>query len=397
MAGLATSDRLYMIYGMNALACTQLATDTNSLLCNTSPATSSKRPSPSPVTQDSEGKKARLLSYEEASPGKNLDRELPQATNEFHQISQQLYETETQDISGNKVNDGFYNGDPNTSLNLLAYRDQVLPSTLYPPPDQDNISPGSNYFPEDQVQTGLFKETLPFMGFGSVDDLLKHDSDQHIAGNTGVLYGTNASQHGYSVPIRSQANEATAISLTATVAEKSIEICINYDTCFGVHDKETAGRLLSDAGIFLQHPSAAEMIPEVRYDNPHYLVRPGTEMPILEQLHLDDITDNTENKLLNETRKGCFIQILETAKADGESDVCLGKTLSMSSLICTSLDFDSRTNNQDRGVRHQGTLIIAATSSKFDVEKYDLYESLICTNISTVFMTRSTKFGQFGE
>lgn len=163
-----------------------------------------------------------------------MDRELPQATNEFHQISQQLYETETQDISGNKVNDGFYNGDPNTSLNLLAYRDQVLPSTLYPPPDQDNISPGSNYFPEDQVQTGLFKETLPFMGFGSVDDLLKHDSDQHIAGNTGVLYGTNASQHGYSVPIRSQANEATAISLTATVAEKSIEICINYDTCFGV-------------------------------------------------------------------------------------------------------------------------------------------------------------------
>lgn len=92
------------------------------------------------------------------------------------------------------------------------------------------------------------------------------------------------------------------------------------------HDKETAGRLLSDAGIFLQHPSAAEMIPEVRYDNPHYLVRPGTEMPILEQLHLDDITDNTENKLLNETRKGCFIQILETAKADGESVKAINAT-----------------------------------------------------------------------
>ncbi|KAI0442355.1 SNF2 family N-terminal domain-containing protein [Xylaria telfairii] len=491
--------------------------DTNSLLCNTPPATGSKRPSPSPVTQDSEGKRARLLSYEEALPGKTLDHELPLATNEFREFSQNLHETETRDIFD---------------------RDQVLPSILYSPSDRDNISLGDNYFCEDQVKP------RQFMDFCGVDDLLKDDSDEHVAGNNGVLYGTNASQHGHSVTIRSQASEATTMTSSALAIEESINICIDYDTCFGViiatptssfggdfgagslpvklkplggtfllygqdsgaylgslnnsrlvsalsrlalrldatlfaseikdtggkkkkaqmkkhsareaawkysirivlhgmqYDKETTGSLLADSGIFLQHPSIAEIIPEVRYDNPHYLVRPGAEMPDLEQLHLDDTTSSTETELVMETRKGRFIQILETAKADGESvtsinvtpsprlrsplmrhqvlalammlekesgfveeptfpslwrkefsqnsksvnyrhtitrslepkpvpalggiladDMGLGKTLSMLSLICTSLDLDSRTKDQDRGVRQQGTLIIAPTSA----------------------------------
>ncbi|KAJ2998728.1 hypothetical protein NUW58_g233 [Xylaria curta] len=211
----------------------------------------------------------------------------------------------------------------------------------------------------------------------------------------------------------------------------------------GLQDvKEITGALLSDAGIFLQHPSAAEVIPEASYDNPHYLGRPGAEMPKLEYLHLDSIIDNTETQSADQIHSGRLMQILETAQANGESvsvsnvspsprlrsplmrhqvlalammqekesgfvevpafpslwkkesseyrksvyyrhtvtrsiepkpipalggiladDMGLGKTLSILSLICASLDFDSRVEGQDRGVKHRGTLVIAPTST----------------------------------
>lgn len=52
-------------------------------------------------------------------------------------------------------------------------------------------------------------------------------------------------------------------------------------------DKETIGKLLSDADIFLRHPFAAERLPDVEYDNPRYLLRPGANMPRMEDLIMD--------------------------------------------------------------------------------------------------------------
>ena len=83
-------------------------------------------------------------------------------------------------------------------------------------------------------------------------------------------------------------------------------------------DKVTMGGLLSDAGFFLQPPYAGEIIPEVQYDNPHYLLRPGAEMPKLEHLHLDIVDDSsTQPETGNEISKSRFLQIFETAEADG--------------------------------------------------------------------------------
>jgi hypothetical protein len=83
-------------------------------------------------------------------------------------------------------------------------------------------------------------------------------------------------------------------------------------------DKMVIGDLLSDTGFFLQHPYAAEIIPEVQYDNPHYLLHPGAEMPKLEHLHLDIVDDSSaQTEPGNEISKSRFLQIFETAEADG--------------------------------------------------------------------------------
>ncbi|KAI1212576.1 uncharacterized protein F4807DRAFT_413556, partial [Annulohypoxylon truncatum] len=59
-------------------------------------------------------------------------------------------------------------------------------------------------------------------------------------------------------------------------------------------------------------------MPEVKYENPHYLLRPGAEMPELEHLYLDIVDDcRTKTESVDEISKSRFLQIFETAGADG--------------------------------------------------------------------------------
>lgn len=101
---------------------------------------------------------------------------------------------------------------------------------------------------------------------------------------------------------------------TKTTRNCSIRIVV-----YGLRDNEEAtGRRLSAAGLFLQHPYATEVIPGVKYHNPHYLVRPGGEMPKLENLQLDDTNDDPHNtEAGGEMNKSHFMRIFETAQADG--------------------------------------------------------------------------------
>lgn len=85
-------------------------------------------------------------------------------------------------------------------------------------------------------------------------------------------------------------------------------------------DKELLGKLLSDAGFFLQHPAVAELLPDVEYDNPHYLLRPGAKMPEREDLSLEIDGDiPSQNELEDETRSSDLLRIFESAAlaADG--------------------------------------------------------------------------------
>lgn len=93
-------------------------------------------------------------------------------------------------------------------------------------------------------------------------------------------------------------------------------------------DKEVVGGILSDAGIFLQHPFAAEVIPGTRYDNPHYLARPGAGMPKLSHFCHHGMNDKPEIQLADETGKSRFMRIFEAAEANGGSVTVTGMAAS---------------------------------------------------------------------
>ncbi|RWA07816.1 hypothetical protein EKO27_g7294 [Xylaria grammica] len=307
-------------------------------------------------------------------------------------------------------------------------------------------------YEETTEDSNLYDETLWPMDCDGGGDLVKDRSDSQ--------------QHDYSVLTESQAND-TMSEASATSITELMEACSNYDTCFSVlpirldatllisevddvkekgkpqkrkqgatestqdlirivlhglrHTKEAIGNNLSEAGIFLQHPSAAEVMPEARQES---------------------MKDSAEAELTDDIRGGRLRRIFETAEADGGSvtimnvapsprlrtplmrhqvlalammqekesgfveepmfpslwrkecarngnsayyrhkitrsleskpipalggiladDMGLGKTLSMLALICASLDFNSTTEGQNIGGESQGTLIVTPKST----------------------------------
>ncbi|KAJ0108129.1 uncharacterized protein J7T55_007248 [Diaporthe amygdali] len=96
--------------------------------------------------------------------------------------------------------------------------------------------------------------------------------------------------------------------------EYSLRIVIHGLRC----DKEAISNTLSNANLFLQHPYASEVLPDVEYNNPHYLLRPGAEMPKVEDLHLEFEDDvSVQTGLEEESENDHLLRLLETAEADG--------------------------------------------------------------------------------
>lgn len=84
-------------------------------------------------------------------------------------------------------------------------------------------------------------------------------------------------------------------------------------------DKETVGDLLEYNDLFLQHPYAEEVLPEVEYDNPHYLLRPGAQMARLKNLSLEDERDSlVQSGPGDEISKSNLLWLFETAATDDE-------------------------------------------------------------------------------
>jgi hypothetical protein len=79
-------------------------------------------------------------------------------------------------------------------------------------------------------------------------------------------------------------------------------------------EKSAIADLLSDADLFLQHPTDAECGRHRRYVNPHYLLRPGTEMPRLEQLSLmSDTEPSVQSDKSNEVDRARLWRIFDSA------------------------------------------------------------------------------------
>lgn len=85
-------------------------------------------------------------------------------------------------------------------------------------------------------------------------------------------------------------------------------------------ERFAVGNLLSGDGLYLQHPSISEYHRNVEYINPHYLLRPGAQMPNLEQLSINsDSRAEKPSDSLDEANKSRFIRIFDLANEVGGS------------------------------------------------------------------------------
>jgi hypothetical protein len=75
-------------------------------------------------------------------------------------------------------------------------------------------------------------------------------------------------------------------------------------------DRSRVGRLLSDSHQFLQHPYIGEC-GELEYCNPHYLVRPGVSMPMLQDTVNFSSASSKFSTSLTELNKSRVLRIFD--------------------------------------------------------------------------------------
>lgn len=124
-----------------------------------------------------------------------------------------------------------------------------------------------------------------------------------------------------------------------------------------MRNRTNVGNLLSSAGLYFQHPSPRDVQHldlDAEYFNPHYLVRPGCQMPRLEDLAIagDDATPTT---CLDEAAKGQLMGIFDMAgdlaikPTTTPSPRALGCLTRRASLSCIVLKIERRpSTNQAR-------------------------------------------------
>ena len=84
--------------------------------------------------------------------------------------------------------------------------------------------------------------------------------------------------------------------------------------------KDAVARFLSDHDLFFQHPFQDELHSSVPYFNPHYLLRPGAEMPDLSRLSLlCGFTNRTPAEVLSDVAKAQLMRVFDLAYDPGES------------------------------------------------------------------------------
>ena len=86
--------------------------------------------------------------------------------------------------------------------------------------------------------------------------------------------------------------------------------------------KEVRGmvaQILSEGGLFLQHPSLGECGRDTDYSNPHYLLRPGARMPALQELSYDlDADEATEPNGSGDVALARLARVFDTIDGYGD-------------------------------------------------------------------------------
>lgn len=93
--------------------------------------------------------------------------------------------------------------------------------------------------------------------------------------------------------------------------------CSVHIVVYGLKRERSAiSNVLSGAGLYLQQPSLAECDRDIEYSNPHYLVRPGCEMPKLESTS-SDVGNEVSPARLDDVKTGQFMQLFDLADNNG--------------------------------------------------------------------------------
>jgi hypothetical protein len=114
-----------------------------------------------------------------------------------------------------------------------------------------------------------------------------------------------------------------SVTLTATVevaeprkkATTIRELPVSMVVYGYLKDRKTVGALLADKDLALQHPRDYDN--SVEYNNPHYLVRPGSRMPNINCNPSSSLTKPVKNEVLDECEKSRLLRAFDSANGLG--------------------------------------------------------------------------------
>ena len=114
---------------------------------------------------------------------------------------------------------------------------------------------------------------------------------------------------------QARASKRTNINQTCSSRDCSIRVIL-YDL---TKKKDAIESLLSNAELYLQHPTPTEYDRRVEYVNPHYLLRPGSRMPELEYspTNSDSGAHQKQGEPLDQLHKNRVMHIFDLANETG--------------------------------------------------------------------------------
>ncbi|KAI1179911.1 SNF2 family N-terminal domain-containing protein [Nemania sp. FL0916] len=133
--------------------------------------------------------------------------------------------------------------------------------------------------------------------------------------------------------------------------------------------KRAIGNTFTDAGFFIQHPSADEVMPNVQHQITALAMMQEkengfVEEPMFPSLWKTELSKDGQTKYYRHTITNSLVSKPDSCMGGIlADDMGLGKTLSMLALICCSLDFHSTTRQSGQDALRWGTLIVAPKST----------------------------------
>lgn len=118
--------------------------------------------------------------------------------------------------------------------------------------------------------------------------------------------------HDFSVTLTATIEVPKTQKKTSTVIR---EIPVSVTVYGYLKDRKPVGSLLADTGLALQHPRDYDH--DVEYNNPHFLLRPGSRMPNIDCGPSSSVSRAVNDEVLDECGKSRLIRVFDSANGLG--------------------------------------------------------------------------------